>query len=61
MNQRIKCPVCDKEMESKSLIYHFKKKAVFEVYNAYTSPVALDIPHQKYIEKHSSMVTKFTI
>lgn len=62
---KAKCPVCGLEMPKKSLIYHIRKKAVFEVYDAYVGPTdtsVIDIcPHQTYIEENQTSESKFRI
>jgi hypothetical protein len=61
------CPVCGKVFTDKTLIYHMRKTAMFEIYVAYQNddigifPIKGLAPHQYYIEENSKSVSKFTI
>ena len=62
--EKIKCPVCGFEMPEKSLIFHIKKRATFEVYDAYTKgqKVLLDFAHHEaYIQANSTTERVFKI
>lgn len=60
------CPVCGYKTKKGSLIFHMKKKAVFEVYQwvttgPYPETKIEECPHEQYILDHSIAQTKFTI
>jgi hypothetical protein len=62
-----KCPVCGIVLQKRNMIFHMRKRSVFEIYDWYKDGYAdgLDplgnAPHQRYIEQHSRTEKKFTM
>lgn len=61
---KIECPACGKPVLKSTLIFHMRKKAVFEVYEAHktnTDISALSCPHEVYIQDNQVLEPKFSI
>lgn len=71
MKTKKPCPVCGKIFNENTLIFHIRKTAMAEIYEAYitekieegvTLALIDDIaPHQYYIEQNSVTIQKFTM
>lgn len=62
--QMTKCPVCGAEIPEKNLVFHLRKKSVFEVYQAYKEKKLIDetsAPHEFYIQANQVYEPKFKI
>lgn len=73
MTTKKPCPVCGKIFNENTLIFHIRKTAMAEIYEAYCNEVFEETvtlsqdyirkvaPHQNYIEENSVTIQKFTI
>lgn len=67
----VECPVCGKSIEEKNLIFHFRKRAVFEVYDWFKGVATAGIisadaglkscPHEQYMQENVTFEKKFKV
>lgn len=65
--ESVPCPACGRMMHPDSLIFHMRKKAVFEVYDWFNKrPIdqisfEKECPHEFYIRANQTLEPKFSI